>query len=50
MAEKVGHSWFKHLHLDKIDLGIGKRSIVKNGVYDGKYQITIPKELAEYGN
>ena len=49
MVEKVGHSWLKYLKTDKIDLGKGKRSIVKNGVYDDKYQITIPKELADYG-
>ncbi len=49
MAEKVGHSWLKYLKTDKIDLGKGKRSVVKNGVYDDKYQITIPKELADYG-
>lgn len=49
MAEKVGHSWLKHLKTDKIDLGKGKRSVVKNGVYNDKYQITIPKELAYYG-
>ena len=49
MAEKVGHNWFKHLKTDKIDLGKGKRSVVKNGVYDDKYQITVPKEIADYG-
>ena len=31
--------------LDKIDLGSGKRVIAKGGVYDKKYQITIPAEL-----
>ncbi len=49
MAEKVGHGWLKYLETDKIDLGKGKRSIVKNGVYNDKYQITIAKELADYG-
>ncbi len=49
MAEKVGHSWVKYLKTDKIDLGAGKRSIVKNGIYDSKYQITIPEELVDYG-
>jgi hypothetical protein len=46
MAEKAGHDWLKMLDLSKISLGTGKRSIVKNGVYNTKYQITIPKELA----
>ena len=44
-AEKAGHSWFKHLHFTKINLGTGKRSIVKNGVLNPKYQITLPKNL-----
>jgi Transcriptional regulator, AbiEi antitoxin, Type IV TA system/Transcriptional regulator, AbiEi antitoxin N-terminal domain len=49
MAEKAGHRWLNHLKPDKIDLGFGKRSIVERGTYDAKYQITISKELADYG-
>jgi len=45
-AEKAGHSWFRHLQLNKINLGSGKRSIVSNGVFIPKYQITLPKNLA----
>ena len=45
MAEKAGHDWLKMLDLSKISLGTGKRATVKNGVYNAKYQITIPKEL-----
>ena len=45
MAEKAHHAWFGALNLDKIDLGSGKRVIAKGGVYDKKYQITIPAEL-----
>ena len=45
LAEKASHSLVKHLNLKKIDLGSGKRSIVKNGVYNSKYKITIPTEL-----
>ena len=48
MAEKAAHLWFADLDLSKIDLGKGKRSIVKNGVYNAKYQITISKDLADY--
>jgi len=32
MAEKSKHPWFCAISLSKIDLGEGKRSIVKNGV------------------
>jgi hypothetical protein len=45
MAEKAGHDWLKMLDLSNIPLGSGKREVVKNGVYNAKYQITIPKEL-----
>ncbi len=45
MADKAGHGWFDFVNLDKVDLGSGKRSITKDGVYISKYQITVPKEL-----
>jgi hypothetical protein len=45
MAEKLNHSWYKHLNLSKVNLGKGKRSLVKDGVYISKYQITVPKKL-----
>jgi hypothetical protein len=45
MAESLNHSWYKHLNLSKVDLGKGKRSLVKDGVYVSKYQITVPKKL-----
>lgn len=48
MAEKSAHQWFKHINTDNINLGKGKRSIIKNGVYISKYLITVPKELANY--
>jgi len=47
MAEKVGHSWFKRLDLKKVDLGSGKRSLVKDGVLIDKFGITVPRELEE---
>ena len=50
MFEKVGHEWFKYLDLSKIDLGSGTRNIVKNGSYDSKYKIIIPKELKDANN
>lgn len=48
LAEKAGHEWFQYLNFKKIDLGKGKRSIVKNGVFVSKYMITVPKELEEH--
>ena len=45
-AEKANHIWFKYLMIDKINLGTGKRSIVKQGTWISKYKITVPKSLA----
>lgn len=42
-AQKTGHEWFHQLILSEIDLGSGKRQIVKNGILDSKYLITVPK-------
>lgn len=50
LAEKFDHEWVAHLNLEKVDLGSGKRSLVKNGVYIPKYQITVSKEVASYGS
>jgi hypothetical protein len=44
-AEHSGHAWFSKLNASKINLGMGKRSIVLKGKLDQKYQITVPKEL-----
>ena len=46
MAEKARHAWAKRLDLSRIDLGSGKRSIVRDGIYISEFQITIPAELA----
>lgn len=44
-AERHNHAWFKHLNPAQIDLGSGKRMIVKGGRLDAKYQITVPGDL-----
>lgn len=48
MAEKAGHQWFKALNPEKIHLGTGNRRLAVNGTFISKYNITIPKELANY--
>ncbi|HQS35837.1 MAG: hypothetical protein B7Y11_12835 [Sphingobacteriia bacterium 24-36-13] len=45
MAEQLGHSWFKLIKMDNIDLGKGKRSIAPGGSFVPKYQITVPSNL-----
>ncbi|NBW35865.1 MAG: hypothetical protein EBR30_12755 [Cytophagia bacterium] len=47
MASKAQHQWLTFLDLKKIDLGKGDRSIIKGGVYNAKFQISVPKELAQ---
>lgn len=46
MAEEAGHAWVKRLDRTRFDLGQGKRSVVKGGVYVPRYQMTVPKELS----
>ena len=41
MAEKINHSWFTEIQVDKINIGSGKRIISKNGKLDKKYNIVI---------
>ncbi|MEK6543940.1 MAG: type IV toxin-antitoxin system AbiEi family antitoxin domain-containing protein, partial [Elusimicrobiota bacterium] len=41
LAEEAGHAWVKELNPLKVNLGKGKRSIVKGGRFDPKYQITV---------
>ncbi len=47
LSEKAGHSWVQHLDMRTIDMGTGKRSLVKGGIYIEKYKITVPKGLEE---
>jgi hypothetical protein len=44
-SERHNHAWFKRLELSGVDLGKGKRQIVRGGRYDSKYKITVPEDL-----
>jgi len=46
-ADRHQHAWLKHLDRATIDLGSGKRMLVKEGRLDQTYQITVPKDLDE---
>ena len=48
MAEKAGHPWFKALKFDNIQLGTARYMVVPTGKYIAKYNMIIPKDLAEY--
>ncbi|MHC2810083.1 hypothetical protein ACVMII_009890 [Bradyrhizobium diazoefficiens] len=44
-AERHQHSWLKQIDKSKVNLGTGKRMLVKGGKLDTKYLITIPDDL-----
>lgn len=48
MAEKARHTWLRKVDTTGVDFGAGTRSFGKGGVKDAKYNIVIPKELADY--
>lgn len=47
LAERHGHTWFSYISLDGVDLGRGKRSLVRSGRLHPRYQITLPGDLDE---
>lgn len=44
-AERHGYAWFKKLDTAGVDLGRGKRAVVKGGALDREYQITVPRAM-----
>lgn len=48
-ADRHNHSWLGRIAREKIDLGQGKRMLVKGGKFDTTYQITVPEEFAKGG-
>jgi Transcriptional regulator, AbiEi antitoxin, Type IV TA system/Transcriptional regulator, AbiEi antitoxin N-terminal domain len=44
-AERHNHAWLKQLDRTDIDLGHGKRMLVRGGRLDPKYNITVPENL-----
>lgn len=44
-TDRHAHPWAKHLDRSAIDLGKGKRSLIKGGKLDPKYLITVPETL-----
>ena len=45
LADRHQHAWLKRIDRSKIDLGRGKKSLVRGGRYDAKYMITVPGDL-----
>lgn len=46
-ADRHNHSWLNYIERENVDLGSGKRMLVKGGKLDQTYQITIPRDLAD---
>jgi Transcriptional regulator, AbiEi antitoxin, Type IV TA system/Transcriptional regulator, AbiEi antitoxin N-terminal domain len=46
LAESCKHAWVKKVDLSRVDFGKGKRTLVKGGHFDPKYQITVPNPEA----
>lgn len=44
-AERHQFRWLKRVEQDRIDLGKGKRMLVRGGKLDSKYLITVPEDL-----
>ncbi|WP_319521885.1 type IV toxin-antitoxin system AbiEi family antitoxin domain-containing protein [uncultured Desulfosarcina sp.] len=45
-SDRHGHAWRQALDTQGVDLGRGKRLLVRGGAYDAAYQITVPREMA----
>lgn len=48
LSEKANHPWFKALKLESVSIGTSRYMATPTGKYISKYNMTIPKELAEY--
>ncbi len=44
-ADRHSRQWSSKIDQEKIDLGRGKRSIIKGGILDKRYNITVPREM-----
>ena len=44
LTSYFNHPWAKHIKADGLELGTGRMQIVKNGVFDNAFLITVPKE------
>jgi hypothetical protein len=44
-ADRHSHAWRSRLNMSRVDLGSGKRVLVKGGKLDPRYNITVPSDL-----
>lgn len=46
-SDRHDHAWRQSLQTEEIELGSGKRMLVKGGAYDATYQITVPRGMID---
>ena len=46
-SDRHSHQWSLSIDRDNLNLGSGKRVIIKGGVLDAKYNITVPKQMSQ---
>ena len=44
-AERAGHGWLDHVDREAVELGRGKRLVVRGGKLDARYGITVPEDM-----
>ncbi|MBN2767510.1 MAG: type IV toxin-antitoxin system AbiEi family antitoxin [Campylobacterales bacterium] len=44
LTSYFNHPWAKHIKADGLELGVGRMQVVKNGVFDNEFLITVPRE------
>lgn len=49
-ADRHQHQWLARIERERIDIGAGKRELVKGGKLDPVYQITVPQEFIKENN
>ena len=49
LAHRHAHPWLRHLRTENVDLGSGKRMLMRDGVLDTRVGITVPREMAGRG-
>ena len=47
LADRHQHAWLRHISLEGVDMGRGKRALVPGGRLHSVWQITLPGDLAE---
>ena len=50
LSENCGYPWWKKIDIAGLELGSGKRQVVKQGKLNAAWQITVPKDFHSQGN